>query len=153
MEGGATHSAVIASFVETRRLNGIDPLGAEAMALCFDVTDPKSAEAGVYAVAERWGCFDMLVNNAGFTATAPLLDMAEAGWDRIMDTNLKGASLVGKAAARAIAKRPGEAIVNVASIVGLRVTLEELGDLCACRPIHHGLTEWTMRPTLDSVHG
>lgn len=95
--------------------------GAEVIALSVDVTDPASAEAAIAAVAERWGGLDVLVNNAGVTATTPLLDMDEAGWDRIMDTNLKGAFLVGQAAARAMAKGPGGAIVNVASILGLRV--------------------------------
>jgi NAD(P)-dependent dehydrogenase (short-subunit alcohol dehydrogenase family) len=64
---------------------------------------------------------DLVVNNAGISIVKPPLDLDEAGWDAVVDTNLRGAWLVAQAAARALvaAGQPGR-IVNVASIVGLR---------------------------------
>ncbi len=96
--------------------------GGTALAIALDVTDRASAEAAVAAVAAEWGRLDVLVNNAGITTTTPLLEQDEASWDAIMDTNLKGAFLVGQTAARAMAADgKGGAIVNVASILGFRV--------------------------------
>jgi NAD(P)-dependent dehydrogenase (short-subunit alcohol dehydrogenase family) len=96
--------------------------GAEAITLSMDVTDPTSVRRGVAETVERLGGIDILINNAGVTATVPLLDMDIDGWDAIMDTNLRGCFLVGQAAARAMRDRgTGGSIVNVASILGLRV--------------------------------
>ncbi len=77
--------------------------GGAAMALTLDVTSPDSARSAVEAVVADWGRLDILVNNAGVTTTTPLAEQDEAMWDRIMDTNLKGAFLMGQAAARAMA--------------------------------------------------
>jgi len=100
----------------------ITAAGGTAVPLALDVTDSASAAAAVEATAKAFGRLDLLVNNAGTTQTVPLLDQDEAGWDRILDTNLKGAFLVAQAAARHMAAdRKGGAIVNVASILGHRV--------------------------------
>lgn len=64
------------------------------------------------------------MNKAGVNATRPLIDLTEAEWDRIIDTNLKSALVVAQAAAQAMSGRGG-AIVNVASIIGLRVAGQE----------------------------
>ena len=71
----------------------------------------------VEAAGERFGAVDILVNNAGVETLVPVLDLAESEWDRVIDTNLKGAFLCGQIAARAMvsAGTPG-AIVNIASI-------------------------------------
>jgi NAD(P)-dependent dehydrogenase (short-subunit alcohol dehydrogenase family) len=72
--------------------------------------------------ANGLGKLDILVNNAGVTLTKPLLEIAEAEWDRQVDTNLKGAFLVAQAAAKLMRDQgTGGAIVNIASILGLRV--------------------------------
>jgi NAD(P)-dependent dehydrogenase (short-subunit alcohol dehydrogenase family) len=99
--------------------------GGEAIAVSLDVTDPASVAAAVEEVAARFGSLDILVNNAGVAATTPLLDLDEATWDGILDTNLKGAFLVGQAAARRMrASGSGGAIVNIASILGERVAAQ-----------------------------
>jgi len=106
---------------ETAKL--VEESGGKAICLDLDVTDSASIAGCFRELAERAGVPDILVNNAGIARQAFLTDMTEADWDAVVDTNLKGVFLVGQAAARAMieAKKPG-AIVNIASILGLRVS-------------------------------
>jgi NAD(P)-dependent dehydrogenase (short-subunit alcohol dehydrogenase family) len=96
----------------------IHATGGAATAVDMDVTDGASIAA---AFATAPGPIDVVVNNAGISIVQPPLDLDEAGWDAVMNTNLRGAWLVAQTAARALvaARRPGR-IVNIASIVGLR---------------------------------
>jgi NAD(P)-dependent dehydrogenase (short-subunit alcohol dehydrogenase family) len=101
----------------------VAPLGSDgAIAVAMDVTDPASVEHGVAEIAQRLGPASIVVNNSGVTATRSALDLDAGEWDKIMDTNLKGAWLVARAAARHLieAKLPGS-VINVASILGFRV--------------------------------
>lgn len=98
-------------------------IGADnAIAVAMDVTDPDSVERGVAEVAQRLGPASIVVNNSGVAATRSALDLDAGEWDRIMDTNLKGAWLVARAAAKLLieAKLSGS-IINIASILGFRV--------------------------------
>jgi NAD(P)-dependent dehydrogenase (short-subunit alcohol dehydrogenase family) len=98
-------------------------IGSEhAIAVAMDVTDPESVGRGMAEIAQRFGPATIVVNNSGVTATRAALDLDPEEWDRIMDTNLKGAWLVARAAARQLidAKLAGS-IINVASILGFRV--------------------------------
>lgn len=139
--------------VASRRLSECEEIckriraaGGEAMPLSLDVTDAGSAQAAVAAVVDRWGCLDIFVNNAGITATVPLLTQDEAAWDRIIDTNLKGAFLMGQAAARAmVAAGNGGAITNVASILGLRIA----GQVAAYSASKAGLIQLTHSMALE----
>ena len=96
--------------------------GDASTPVAIDVTDPNSGDRGMAEVAERLGPAGIVVNNSGVTATRSALDLAADEWDRIMDTNLKGAWLVARAAARRLieARLPGS-IINIASILGFRV--------------------------------
>jgi len=95
--------------------------GAAAHAVSLDVTDRASVESAVAKAVELAGHLDILVNNAGIADTKASLDLTEADWRRVLDTNLDGAWRMAQAAARSMiaAKRPGS-IVNIASILGLR---------------------------------
>lgn len=94
-----------------------DQLGGDATCLSLDVTDP----AAIGAAVEEAGAIDVLVNNAGVSSAQPVLDTTPEQYDHIMDANLKGAFLVATAVARGMRDRgSGGAIVNVASILGLR---------------------------------
>jgi NAD(P)-dependent dehydrogenase (short-subunit alcohol dehydrogenase family) len=97
--------------------------GQEAIAVAMDVIDPESVERGVAEVALRFGGpATVLVNNSGVTASDPALDLDPADWDKVMDTNVKGAWLVARAAARQmIDAGVGGSVVNIASILGFRV--------------------------------
>jgi NAD(P)-dependent dehydrogenase (short-subunit alcohol dehydrogenase family) len=97
-------------------------LGERAMAVALDVTDAASIAAALDAVEARFGSCDLLVNNAGIAATKPFLDHADDDWDRVMDVDLRGAFVMAQAAAkRMVAAGKEGAIVNIASILGLRV--------------------------------
>lgn len=95
----------------------------EAAAVAMDVTDPESVARGVAEVAERFGApATIVVNNSGITAAETALDLDPAAWDKVMDTNVKGAWLVARAAARRmIDAGVGGSVVNIASILGFRV--------------------------------
>lgn len=96
--------------------------GDRAIAVAMDVTDPASVDRGLAELVARLGPATIVVNNSGVTATRSALDLETGEWDKIMDTNLKGAWLVARAAARHLieVKQPGS-IINIASILGFRV--------------------------------
>jgi 3-oxoacyl-[acyl-carrier protein] reductase len=89
-------------------------LGAEPIALKADVR--QTAEVGPMfdVAAETFGRLDVLVNNAAVQTEGAFLDVTEADWDRVIDTNLKGTFLCTQAAARRMVKGGGS-IVNIGS--------------------------------------
>jgi NAD(P)-dependent dehydrogenase (short-subunit alcohol dehydrogenase family) len=121
---------------ETARL--VEDGGGKALCLDLDVTDSASIAACFRELKDRAGVPDILVNNAGIARQAFLTDMTEEDWDSVLDTNLKGVFLVAQAAARAMidAKRPGS-IVNVASILGLRVSKTVASYIAAKAGVAH----------------
>lgn len=78
----------------------IERVGAEALALGLDVAAPDQVEASVRAVVSRFGRLDILINNAGLTVRAKVLDLAIEDWSAVIATNLTGAFLMSRAAAR-----------------------------------------------------
>src|SRR5262245_6709711 len=101
---------------------GIESAGGRTIDNSLELSNAGAVEEGLGAAADGVGKLDILVNNAGVTLTKPVLEIAEAEWDRQLDTNLKGAFLVAQAVARRMRDQgTGGAIVNIASILGLRV--------------------------------
>jgi len=97
--------------------------GGQAHAVVMDVTDLASVERALDEAEVRFGPIQVLINNAGVTATKPALELDEADWDAVLDTNLKGVWLVAQAAGKRMVQHgAGGSIVNIASILGLRVT-------------------------------
>ncbi|MGH7529607.1 MAG: 3-oxoacyl-[acyl-carrier-protein] reductase [Gemmatimonadales bacterium] len=84
-----------------------------------DVGLADQVEAFVAAVERDCGQIDILVNNAGFTRDNLLFRLSEADWDAVLDTNLKGAFLMTKHAARGMIKRRWGRVINITSVVGL----------------------------------
>lgn len=100
----------------------IRSLGGKSVAVTLDVTNGASVREAVATVEAELGPVTILVNNAGVVVGKSLLDHDENDWDRVMDTNLKGAWLVAQEVARRmVAHSQGGAIINIASILGLRV--------------------------------
>jgi NAD(P)-dependent dehydrogenase (short-subunit alcohol dehydrogenase family) len=124
--GRVLHAAGAAVVLAARRPESVAAdaaaLGDRAMAVSLDVTDATSIAAALDAAKARFGACGLLVNNAGIAATKPFLDHAPEDWDRVMDVDLRGAFAVAQAAAkRMVAAGTEGAIVNIASILGLRV--------------------------------
>ncbi|HEX9704921.1 MAG TPA: 3-oxoacyl-[acyl-carrier-protein] reductase [Gemmatimonadales bacterium] len=94
-------------------------LGGEARGYGCDVSVAATVEPFVAAVEQDFGRIDILVNNAGFTRDNLMFRIGEDDWDAVLDTNLKGAFLMVKHAARGMIKRRWGRIVNITSVVGL----------------------------------
>ena len=94
-------------------------LGPQAIALTLDVCDEASVERAVGETVARFGRLDILVNNAGLGHRASVMDLDRADWQRVIDTNLTGAFLCTKHAARRMREQGGGKIINVASVYGL----------------------------------
>jgi NAD(P)-dependent dehydrogenase (short-subunit alcohol dehydrogenase family) len=94
----------------------------QAQGVAMDVTSPKSIDAALATAEQGFGPVDILVNNAGVTSTKPALEQEEADWDKVVDTNLKGVWLASRATGQRMAElKRGGSIINIASILGLRV--------------------------------
>lgn len=123
-----------------RRLDRLDELVAEiegfdgrALALGVDVTDAGAVRDAVRTAETELGPITVLVNNAGVVEVAPALDLDEAAWDRVLDTNLKGAWLVAREVARHMVRLGhGGSIINIASVAGL-VAVKQLAAYCASK--------------------
>ena len=93
--------------------------GGKAVTLKADMRHSSEVAPLVARATEALGPLDILVNNAGsLVARLPLAKITEAGWDEIMDLNLKSAMLCSQAVAPSMAERKSGAIVNVVSIAG-----------------------------------
>jgi NAD(P)-dependent dehydrogenase (short-subunit alcohol dehydrogenase family) len=89
----------------------------------MDVTAAASIAQGFADAEARFGPVQVLINNAGVTITRAAIEVAENDWTSVIDTNLKGAWLVAQHAAQRMIHHAsgGGSIVNIASILGLRV--------------------------------
>jgi NAD(P)-dependent dehydrogenase (short-subunit alcohol dehydrogenase family) len=92
------------------------------MALTCDVADPIGVPRAFAALAKSFGRLDALVNNAGIAIFKPILDVSYEDWSRVLAVNLTGPFLCTQAAAPLMRDSGGGAIVNIASISGLRAS-------------------------------
>ena len=95
-------------------------LGAQAEAFRADVSDPAACEELVKAVKDRFGRLDILVNNAGITRDGLLMTAKAEDFDKVLDTNLKGAYFCMKAASKVMMRQRYGRIVSMSSVVGMR---------------------------------
>ncbi|WP_045746887.1 SDR family NAD(P)-dependent oxidoreductase [Actinoplanes rectilineatus] len=87
------------------------------LAVPCDVTDADAVDRAVASVAERLGCLDVLVNNAGIGAAGDISDNDDAEWARVLDVNVTGIARVSRAALPYLRASPHAAIVNMCSAV------------------------------------
>ncbi|HER62911.1 MAG TPA: 3-oxoacyl-[acyl-carrier-protein] reductase [Desulfobacteraceae bacterium] len=122
LELAAQGARIVAS---ARTLEGLDGLaaeiiaaGGEVIAVAGDVSVSTDADRLVARAVEGFGRLDILVNNAGITRDGLLLRMKDEDWDAVLDTNLKGAFLCTRAAARVMSRQKSGRIINISSVVG-----------------------------------
>ncbi|MDH3196209.1 MAG: SDR family oxidoreductase [Hyphomicrobiales bacterium] len=101
-------------------ISTLGELGAVRFIHC-DVGDRLSVRNLVAATIDAFGQIDILVNNAGIVHAAAFLDLAEEDFDKVIQTNLKGAFLVGQAVAKRMVKQIADGgdlgtIINISSI-------------------------------------
>lgn len=109
-------------------LNGVDPVrleqaaaemreaGFDVLTAPFDVTDEDAILAVFSHFDEADIPVDILVNNAGMQFRKPMTDLATADWQRVIDTNLTSAFVIGREAARRMIPRGQGKIINIGSL-------------------------------------
>ncbi len=98
---------------ETAKALGVHPIHA-------NVSNEADVERTYREVMDRFGALDILVNNAGFGVFKNLVDFDRASFDAVFATNVTGAMLMGREAAKLFIKQKRGNIVNIASTAGLR---------------------------------
>ena len=119
-------------------------LGAKAVALPADVTDAAAVRRAVAALIEAFGGLDVVVTNAGIIHRQPLIDVAEADWDRVIAVNLTGTFNTVQAALPHLVRQRRGKIVTVASELAL-VGGAGLGAYVASKAGVIGLTKCLAR--------
>ncbi|MFK8331061.1 SDR family NAD(P)-dependent oxidoreductase [Pseudomonas sp. BJa5] len=96
--------------------------GGQALPVAMDVTDRASVEAAFDAAEAAFGPVDVVLNNAGIGQGQRVLEISEQDWSAMLSTNLDGVWRVAQCAAQRLARAGrGGSIVNIASMLGLRV--------------------------------
>ena len=90
--------------------------GHHSVAIEADVSNQGQVNAMVQQAVEQLGTIDILVNNAGIESSAPLLDVTEESWDKMLSVDLKGAFLCLQACGRIMKQHNKGSIVNISSI-------------------------------------
>lgn len=119
-EAGATVVAADIDGERAERTAGAiaEHAGRRSLAVRADVGDVPAIRAMVDSVIEAFGQLDVVVNNAGVTRRADIMELTEADWDRIHRVNAKGVFFCLQAAATVMIPRRSGRIVNIASIAG-----------------------------------
>ena len=95
---------------------------ARVLAIHCDVSQPEQVEAATASVVETFGRIDALVNNAGVAVFKPINQTTFDDWRHVLGTNLNGPFLCTQAVAPVMRRNGGGAVVNIASISGLRAS-------------------------------
>ncbi|HMB51978.1 MAG TPA: glucose 1-dehydrogenase [Thermoanaerobaculia bacterium] len=106
----------------------LEAAGGEAVYDRVDVTDRGAVEAATAEVVERWGRYDVLVNNAGIVRDGQMVKwkdgevasiLEDDAWDAVLGVNLKGVFLCARAAVPHMIAGGGGSILNASSVVGI----------------------------------
>jgi NAD(P)-dependent dehydrogenase (short-subunit alcohol dehydrogenase family) len=126
--------------------------GDEALSVTTDVSRLADLERLCETAVARFGRIDGLVNNAGVNFVKPVLEVTEAEWDRVLDTDLKGSFFLTQFAARQmVAQQPaGGAIVQIASVH----TVAAVAGAAPYEAAKHGMVGFTKAAAVElAPHG
>lgn len=137
-------------YIASRKLDACEKVAAElsqagdCQALGADLSTAEGCRTLAGQIAERESALHILVNNAGATWGAPLNDYPESGWDKVMNTNVRGVffltqALLPQLEAAASAEDPAR-VLNVGSIDGLKPPMLESYAYSASKAAVHQLT-------------
>jgi len=101
-----------------RTAKDLQATGALIATVVADVAKREDCERLVDTTKERFGRLDVLVNNAGITRDGLLVRMKDDDWDRVIETNLRGAFLMTRAAAKPMMRQKSGRIINITSVAG-----------------------------------
>lgn len=101
-----------------RAARGLNEERVEALAVAADVASSRDVAALVARVNEKLGEIEILVNNAGVGAFAPVQELSEDDWQRVLGTNLTGVFLVTRAVAPQMIRRRSGHVINISSLAG-----------------------------------
>src|SRR5205823_3106271 len=123
-----------------------DTYGGECIALPADLSQMSGVESLAGRVAALEPRLDILVNNAGVSWGAPLDSFPESGWDKVMDTNVKGVffltqKLLPLLRAAATAENPAR-VINIGSVDGLKTAIFDTFSYGASKAAVHHLTRF-----------
>jgi gluconate 5-dehydrogenase len=118
--------------------------------LC-DVSNPDDVQAVVNRTIEAYGQIDVLVNNAGVTWGAPAEDHPLDKWEMVLQINLTGAFLFSQRVGREMLKRRSGSIINVASIAGLKGSVEQGQHIVGYVAAKGGLMAMTRELAANSI--
>jgi dehydrogenase/reductase SDR family protein 4 len=110
----------------------VKKLGRRSLAIQADITKKAEVDNLVRKTAAEFGSIDILVNNAAMNIRAPLLELNEEGWDKVIDTDLKGYYLCSQAAAKIMVRQKRGNIINIASTAAM-YTAPEMGAYCIAK--------------------
>lgn len=114
---------VIASRREDVLLRTADELNAACNAervfpYAFDIRNRAQTEALANYALERWGAVDVLINNSGLAVPETIDRLTDEGWDKVLETNLRGAMWLTRALLPAMTAQDFGDVVNVSSQAG-----------------------------------
>ncbi|MBA4207043.1 SDR family oxidoreductase [Pannonibacter phragmitetus] len=113
-------ASLILNGVDTGRLEAtaetLRAAGHSVRTAAFDVTDEAAVTAAFEAFDRDGIAIDILVNNAGIQLRKPIVELSTAEWQKVMDTNLTSAFVVGREAAKRMITRKSGKIINIGSL-------------------------------------
>jgi 3-oxoacyl-[acyl-carrier protein] reductase len=120
-KAGANIAFTFVSSVEKARAfeAELKALGIKATGYQSNAAEFAEAEKLVDEIVKEFGSLDVLVNNAGITRDTLMMRMSEQQWDEVLDTNLKSAFAMTKAAMKPMMKAKSGSIINITSVVGI----------------------------------
>lgn len=121
-------------------VDAIRAAGGTASAVKFDVGNVEETQSAIETVLKEKKRISILVNNAGITHDGLMMRYAVDEWDRVVDTNLRGAFIVSQAVIRGMMKDRKGSIIHISSIVGLTGNAGQAA-YCAAKAGLIGLTK------------